>query len=57
MNTSQDEYSYPLHMLGAASPLPPPDDDDPVARLHTIVKEVTGKPVAVPTKPRIGFLP
>lgn len=52
-----DDWSYPLHMTGAASTLPPEAPDDAVARLHAVVKEITGKAVEVPPKPRMGFLP
>ena len=52
-----EEYSYPLHMLGHASLLPPAAEDEAIQRLHEAVKEVTGKPVEPPQKPRIGFLP
>lgn len=53
-----DEWDYPIHMMGYASTLPAEDSgDDMVARLREVVKEITGKPVEEPTKPRIGFLP
>ena len=52
-----DEYSYPLHMSGSASTLPPVDADDIVAKLHAVILEVTRKPVVQPEKPRMGFLP
>lgn len=32
-----------------------PPDHDPVADLHSVVEEITGKPVAKPAR-RIGFL-
>lgn len=53
----QDEFSYPLHMSGAASPLPAEQQDDTIARLHAVIKEITGKDVEKPIKPRMGFLP
>ena len=43
-------YSYPLHMLGSISTLPAEEQNDAVAKLHQVVREVTGKP-------RMGFLP
>lgn len=52
-----DEYSYPVHTTGTASTLPAEQEDDVVARLHAVVKEITGKDVEVPPKARIGFLP
>lgn len=55
--TLDDEYSYPLHASGSASTLPPANENDVVARLHAVVKEITGKEVPQQEKPRIGFLP
>ncbi len=55
--TLEDEYSFPLYMLGSASTLPVPAEDDVIARLHQAVKDVTGKDVETPPKPRMGFLP
>lgn len=55
--TLDDEYSYPLHSTGSASTLPPEQEDDTIARLHAVVKEVTGREVEQPARPRIGFLP
>jgi hypothetical protein len=52
-----DEFSYPLHSTGSISLMPVDAIDDPVAKLHAIVKEVTGKDVEVAPRPRIGFLP
>jgi hypothetical protein len=52
-----DEYSYPLHTTGTASTLPAEYEDDTIKRLHAVVKEITGKDVAVPEKRRMGFLP
>lgn len=52
-----DEYSYPLHQSGSISTLPTDDENEAVAMLHEIIKEVTGKTVEKPTKQRIGFLP
>jgi hypothetical protein len=54
--TSDDEYSYPLHMGGAVSTLPYDPPRDFGAELRAVVKEVTGKDVPEPEKPRIGFL-
>lgn len=55
---AHDEYDYPIHMMGYASTLPADrDDDDVIARLREVVKEVTGKAVEDVPKPRIGFLP
>lgn len=53
----EDGYSYPLHMLGSVSTLPATAEDDVIARLHQAVKDVTGKDVEAPPKPRMGFLP
>jgi hypothetical protein len=55
--TLDDEYSYPLHMQGSVSTLPAPREDDVIERLHQAVKDVTGKEVEIPPKPRMGFLP
>lgn len=55
--TLDDEYSYPLHVTGTASTLPAEAQDEVIAQLHAIVKEVTGQAVEVPEKPRMGFLP
>lgn len=54
--TLQDEYSYTLHMTGYSSTLPAEEEDDIVARLHAVVKEVTGKAVEQPVKARMGFV-
>ena len=51
-----DEYSYPLHMLGTATPLHEEPKDDTISRLHAVVLEITGKPVETPPPRRIGFL-
>ncbi|MEY2875251.1 MAG: hypothetical protein RLZZ373_2622 [Pseudomonadota bacterium] len=51
------EYSYSVHMTGQATTLPSEPEDDVIERLHAVVEEVTGKPVAKRPKPRIGFLP
>lgn len=56
-SADQDDYSYPLHLQGSASTLPAPVEDDVIARLHAVVKEVTGKDVARTEKPKMGFLP
>lgn len=55
--TLDDEFSYPVHSTGTASVLPPQAEDDLIKRLHAVVKEITGKDVEVPEKPRMGFLP
>lgn len=52
-----DEYSYPLHLTGFASTLPAEEEDDTISRLHDVVREITGRPVETPAKPRMGFLP
>lgn len=52
-----DEYAYPLHMTGCATTLPEEPQDDVIAQLHAVVKEVTGRDVEQPPKPRMGFLP
>lgn len=55
-----DEYSesYPLHQTGGIGTLTVAEPaDDVVARLHAVVKEVTGKAVEPLPKPRMGFLP
>lgn len=54
---ASDYYSYPLHLTGYASPLGAVPDVDVVQRLHDVVREVTGKAVEQPAKPRMGFLP
>lgn len=56
-NDGDDEYSYPLHMIGTATPLPIDAERDVIAELHAIVEEVTGKPLDRKPRPRIGFLP
>lgn len=55
--TLDDEYSYPLHMTGQQSTLPYDEPRDVIGELHAVVKEVTGKEVPRPEKPRMGFLP
>ena len=63
MKTSfEDEYTYPLHMVGSLHCLEPnPEDDDAERRvqdLHQAIEDVTGiRPPGPPAKPRIGFLP
>lgn len=55
---ADDEYSYPLHMQGAAHSVSGDTDvEDVVARLRAVVAEVTGRPCAAPAPPRMGFLP
>lgn len=56
--TLDEEYSYPLHLTGGIGTLTVTEvHSDVVAQLHAIVKEVTGKEVEQPVKPRMGFLP
>lgn len=55
--TADGEYSYPLHQSGHASTLPPEPQCEAVRLLHEAIKEVTGRDVETPAKPRIGFLP
>lgn len=55
-----DEYSFPLFMLGSAStwtPDPETEAERRVRELREVVREITGVPVEQPPKPRIGFLP
>lgn len=54
-----DDYtdSYPLHSTGSATTLPAEAENEAVLLLHEAVKEVTGRDVDAPVKPRIGFLP
>lgn len=52
-----DEYSYPLHQTGHVSTLPVEPQNEAIAALHEIIKEVTGQDVQAPVKPRMGFLP
>jgi hypothetical protein len=49
--------SYSLHMSGQASTLPAEEENETVRMLREVVKEITGRDVEQPTKPRIGFLP
>lgn len=52
-----DDYHYPLHMLGTATTLPDAEQvDEIVRRLHEVVREVTGREVVRPAKPRMGFI-
>ena len=46
-----------VYMQGFAGTLPASPEDELIARLHEAVKDVTGKSVEPPTKPRMGFLP
>lgn len=55
-DTLSDEYSYSLHMSGCATTLPAEDEDEVIAALHAIVREVTGQPVEKPQPRRIGFV-
>lgn len=52
-----DYWSYPIHMVGSITTLPPEQESDVVRLLHDVVEEVTGKPVYAQEKQRIGFLP
>ena len=52
-----DESAFSLYMSGSASASSPDEVDDIAAQLRAIVKEVTGKDVEQPEKPRMGFLP
>lgn len=53
-----DEYSYAVHQTGSISTLTVIQaEDDVVARLHAVIKEVTGQAVESHPKPRMGFLP
>ena len=55
---ADDEYSYPVHMQGAAhSVSSEAPDRDVVAELRAVVEEVTGKPLPPPRARRMGFLP
>lgn len=54
---NDEEFSYPMHMVGSITTLPPEPEVEAVRRLHEVVAEVTGQPVDEPAKPRIGFLP
>lgn len=55
-----DDYSYPLFMVGHASTLPPEQEAEAerrVRELRELIYEITGIPAEQPAKPRIGFLP
>jgi hypothetical protein len=52
-----DTDSYSLHMSGQASTLPAEEENETVRMLREVVKEITGRDVEQPMKPRIGFLP
>jgi len=58
---SDDDYYYSPGpgQLGSAHAVSAEVDneDEAVRLLHEAVKEVTGKAVEAPAKPRIGFLP
>jgi hypothetical protein len=55
--TLDEDYSYALHQTGGISTLTVTEPvDDVVAKLHAVIKEVTGKAVEPPPKPRMGFL-
>jgi hypothetical protein len=56
-DVNDEEFSYPMHMVGSITTLPPEPEVEAVRRLHEVVAEVTGQPVDEPAKPRIGFLP
>jgi hypothetical protein len=51
-----DGYEAPYGGSGMATTLPVEPERDCVAELRAVVEEVTGKPVEVPPKPRMGFL-
>jgi hypothetical protein len=56
--TLDEDHSYPLHQTGGISTLTVTEPvEDVIAKLHAVVKEVTGTAVEVPPKPRMGFLP
>lgn len=55
----EDDYSFPLFMVGSAStsqPEPESEAERRVRELRELVHDLTGVPVE-PPKPRIGFLP
>jgi hypothetical protein len=58
---SDDDYYYSPGpgQLGSAHAVSADADaeDEAIRLLHEAVKEVTGKAVEAPVKPRIGFLP
>jgi len=58
---SDDYWPEPslLGMSGAAHAVSnePSHEEESIRLLHEAVKEVTGKAVEAPVKPRIGFLP
>lgn len=57
--TEFDEYyAGSMSNMGAAHSVSsdPDPEDEAVRLLHEAVKEVTGKPVDEPAKPRMGFL-
>ena len=49
-------YEAPYGGNGTATTLPVQPERDHAAELRAVVEELTGKPVEVPTKPRMGFL-
>ena len=51
-----DGYDAPQGGSGMATTLPVEPERDLVAELHAAVADVTGKPVEVQPKPRMGFL-
>lgn len=52
-----DDVSYPMHGTGTATTLPIDAENDPAQRVREIAREVTGRDIPEPVKPRIGFLP
>jgi hypothetical protein len=52
-----ESKSYAMHFTGTVSTLPAEDENEAVRLLRKVVKEVTGRDVDEPSKPRIGFLP
>ncbi|VTU34193.1 hypothetical protein [Variovorax sp. RA8] len=55
-----EEAYYEPSILGvcgsAHSVSSDPEPEDVVSKLHQVVKEITGKAVETPHKPRMGFL-
>ena len=55
--SADEDYGQALWMQGSASTLPVNTEESVIDQLHAVVKEVTGRDVEQPQKPRIGFLP
>lgn len=49
-------YEAPMGGMGMATTLPVEPERDHGAELRAVAEEVTGRPVPVPAKPRMGFL-